>query len=399
MSEQNYRLPPMGETQSNKSNMPKKILPVIVVLGAIVLLWVVMGLFKPEIEKKSDEKIVPAVETIQITAIDFIIPIKTEGMVLPKTKINISAEVLGKIVYVSDKFTNGGVFKEGDVLIKIDPVDYQLAITRAKANVAAQVANLDLQQAKSDLAKTDWKKYGKKGKPNALNLNLPQVASAKAALSGAKADLNLATRNLDKTIVKAPFNGVMLSKNVDLGQFVNIGVALAGVASTQVAEIRVSLSDEQLSMSGLDQFDSNSTIQVVIGSQEIPGQQWRGKVSAVEAQRDARTLFNYAVVQVELPFTQQASALRFNTFVEVAFKGKTLKDVFRLSRSYVMLNNRVKVLDDQSSLQIKSVEVVYSDEDNLYIANGLNEGDKIITTQLPSTQIGSKLNLENSTGQ
>lgn len=388
MSENSYTLPPMGE--STKSNKAKAI--IVVILVTVVLLMV-MKMFKPEIEKKEFIEVVPIVETMSLQAISFTFPMKTEGMVLPKTRINISAEVAGKIIHVAENFKNGGVFEKDEVLLKIDPIDYQLAITRAKANIAAQQANLDLQQAKSDLARKDWAKYGKKGKPGALNLNIPQVDSAKAALLGAKADLKLALRNLEKTIITAPFEGVILSKNSDLGQFVTMGVTLAGVASTEMAEIRVSLSDEQLIMGGLSNFDQTQKVGVVVTSQEIGRQLWHGKLAAIEAQRDAKTLFNYGVVEVPLPFTQQDSALRFNTFVEVQFQGKTLESVFVLPRSFMMLNNKIKLLDSKSQLLIKSVNVVYSDNENFYISSGLNEGDQVITTQLPGIKSGSLLKI------
>jgi len=390
MSEKPYTLPPMGE--QSKFNKAKA---VVVVIAVTIGLLMVMKIFKPEIEKKEAVNIVSSVETISVQAIDFTPPITTEGMVLPQTKINISAEVAGKVVFVADNFKNGGAFAKDEVLLKIDPVDYQLAITRAQANISSQQANLDLQQAKSDLAKKDWVKYGKKGKPNALNLNIPQVDSAKAALLGAKADLKLAQRNLDKTIVTAPFDGVMLSKGSDLGQFVSMGVALASVASTEVAEIRVSLSDEQLIMSGLVNFDQTQNVSVVITSEEIGSQQWQGKLASIEAQRDARTLFNYAIIEVILPFTQNVSALRFNTFVDVQFQGQTLESVYPISRSYMMLENKLKLLDSQSKLLIKSVEVVYSDDESFYVSGGLKDGDQVITTQLPGIKPGSLLNVVN----
>ena len=390
MPNKNYTLPPVQQIERNNSRF-KKIIPAIIVIMVVLVLWYLMSLFKPSIKKKDDTKVVPVVTTIKINPVDFIIPIKAEGMVLPQIKINISSEVSGKIIHVSDKFSNGGSFTKGDVLVKIDPIDYQLAITRAKASVAAQIANLDLEQAKSDLAKQDWKKYGKKSKANALNLNLPQVSSAKAALSGARADLKIAQRNLSKATIKAPFSGVILSKNVDMGQFVSLGIALASIASTETSEVRISLSDAQLRMSGLDKFSDSYHVNVNVSSDEISQQSWQATITAVEAQRDARTLFNYTIVEIKKPFTQQPIPLRFNTFVEVEFDGETLHGVFPLSRNYMMLNNKVKLFDSQSQLLIKSVEVAYSDDEYFYISNGLSADDEIIITQLPGIKSGNKL--------
>lgn len=385
MSEQQHTLPPMGGIKKSKN----KIFPVLTVLIITFVLISIMIKLKPEIDRKAETEFVPMVDTMKIKSIDFVVPIKTEGMVLPKTKINFSSESVGKIVWIADSFTTGGEFKRGDLLVKIDPRDYQLAITRSQANVSARLANLELEQAKSDLAKSDWKKYGKKGKPSALNLNLPQVASAKAALEGAKADLDLAKRNLEKTQVVAPFNGTIITKNSDVGQFVNVGTNLAVIASTEAAEIRVSLTDVQLSESGLTA--SLIKPKVKISSEEIKQTQWLGVVAHVEAQRDARTLMNYVVIHVDHPFVQQDQALRFNTFVTVQFEGKVLQSVFPLQRNYLMLNDRIKVLDNNSKLLIKPVEISYSDEDFVYVSSGLNADDLVITTQLPNIKAGSLL--------
>lgn len=387
------KLPPIKSLQSTKTR--NKVKPVLLVLLVTVILVFLMIVLKPKEQKKEDVKVVPTVEVIQIQPIDYVIPIKSEGVILPKTQINIAAEVSGKITFVADGFINGGTFVKGDELLKIDPRDYELAITRAKANVAAQQANLDLQQAKSDLAKSDWKKYGKKGKPNALNLNLPQVASAKAALDGARADLQLAKRNLEKTHITAPFSGVILSKMVDLGQFVGLGTSLVSVASTEVAEVRMSLSDSQLHNSGLDKFDGSQNIQVGISSEEAAGIQWTGKIASIEAQRDARTLFNYAIVEVAQPFSQQSVPLRFNTFVNAQLNGVTLYQVYPIERGNIMLDNKVRVLSDQSKLIHKDVESVYSDDDFKYISKGIDSEDRIITTGLSHSKVGDELKLAN----
>ncbi len=388
MSKQTHTLPPMGEEHKKKKSY---ILPIVVVIAITVALLMLMKTLKPQEQKKDEDVVVTTVEVISIQPVDYTIPIQTEGMVLPQTSISFSAEIAGKIVNVADDFSNGGQFSKGEVLVEIDDNDYQLAITRAQANVANAKASLDLEQAKSDLARKDWVKYGKKGKPSALNLNLPQVASAHAALDGANADLKLAQRNLDKTKVVAPFDGVIFNKMADVGQFVSTGMALATIASTEVAEIRVALSDDQLVQSGLN--DSLDNVHVSISSEETQNVHWQGLVKQIEAQRDARTLMNYVVIEVEDPFMQQQMALRFNTFVAVEFPGMTLKGIYPLNREYMLLNNRIKVLDSDSKLSIKSVDIAYSDDDYFYLSQGLDKKDKVITTQLPSIKPGSQLKL------
>ena len=386
MSENSSIIAPTGGRKKSS------LIPVLIVVAITVVLIMLMKMRQPVNEKKADAVVIPTVKTIKVEPIDYVVPIVTEGMVLPKTQISFASEISGKVSYVAPQFTNGGQFKKDDVLVQIDSRDYELAITRAKANVAARKAALDLEQAKSDLAKSDWEKYGKKGEPSALNLNLPQVDSAKAALAGARADLLLAQRNLEKTGIKAPFDGVIIGKSVDIGQFVNIGMTLATIASIETAEIKIALSDEQMQNSRLNTLINE--ILVTITSEETNNNTWQGKVAHIEAQRDSRTLLNYAIIEVNQPFSQNDIPLRFNSFVNVEFAGKTLNSVYPVSRDYVLLGNKVYLLNSQSELEIKQLEIAHSDEENFYVSSGLTSRSEIITTKLSGVKSGSKLKLD-----
>lgn len=180
---------------------------------------------------------------------------------------------------------------------------------------------------------------------------------------------------------------------VDLGQFVGLGTSLVSVASTGIAEVRMSLSDSQLHNSGLDKFDGSQNIQVGITSEEAAGIQWTGKIVSIEAQRDARTLFNYAIVEVARPFSQQSVPLRFNTFVNARLDGATLQQVYPVERGNIMLDNKVRVLSPESKLIYKEVESVYTDDDFKYISKGIDSKDRIVTTGLSHSKVGDELKL------
>ena len=126
------------------------------------------------------------------------------------------------------------------------------------------------------------------------------------------------------------------------------------IASTEVAEVRVSLSDQELLQSGLN--TSLENVSVNIRSEEMNEITWQGKVKQIEAQRDSRTLMNYVIIEVDQPFSQQQMALRFNTFVTVEFAGQKLFGVYPINREYLLLNNRIKLLDSQSKLMIQDLE-------------------------------------------
>src|SRR5690606_29178044 len=122
------------------------------------------------------------------------------------------------------------------VLLQIEPADYQVAVSRSEANLASARANLDLEKAKAEQAQKDWESFGKKTKPSDLLLNIPQLKGAQAAVDAAKADLQKTLRDLSKTTIKAPFDGTVLTKQVDIGQFVTVSGQLARLAGIETAE-------------------------------------------------------------------------------------------------------------------------------------------------------------------
>ncbi len=372
------------------------------VLGVTVVLFMALMMFKQPPEKKPQVKSGYLVETIQVFPEDVQLQVESQGVVRPKRQITLVAEVSGKIQQVAENFAPGATFSAGEVLIQIDPADYEVAVQRAQANVANAKAKLELEQAKSKVALQDWKKYGKKGKPSPLVLNLPQVASAKAALAAAQADLKKALRDLEKTRIRAPFDGIVLQKNADIGQFVTPGANLGSIANSDVAEVRLPLTDEELAMLELPKL-LNSPHQPVRFAVELPlpetlaKEQWQGIARRVEAQREASTLLNYLAVEINDPFSlleeNPAEPLKLNTFLQARIPGKTLHRVFRIDRALLLRGDEVNIYKPDNTLEIRPVHVLYRDRQYAYVDRGLKPGERIIVTPIVSPYNGMKLRL------
>ena len=231
----------------------KRLLHIVVTLALVVL--GVLGMFalsssKPQIKKQKQVVPVPMVRTIKVKTGPQSVHILGEGTVRPLQKIDLVPQVSGKVVYVSPALVNGGAFRKGETLLRIDPVDYELAVTLTRAKVKNAESLLHLAEEEAAAASQEWRMYHAKGskpvsKPPPLVAKEPQLTAAKARLEADRADLSIAMLHLKRTEIKAPFEGRVGEENVDSGQYVPAGKALADIYSTEVAEIVVPLEDEK----------------------------------------------------------------------------------------------------------------------------------------------------------
>ncbi len=310
-------------SHQDKPSFIKRLIPVIVVIALVLILIKVMGAMKTEPVKVPEKPQGFLIETATLTPTDLILTIESQGTLQPKRQIALLSEISGKVQSLNSAFTVGGLFNAGDVLVTLDPADYQVAVARADANLAGAQAQLDLDQAKSDQARKDWQSFGKKGQPSDLLLNKPQLAGAQASVKAAQADLRKAQRDLSKTEIKAPFAGTVLTKTVDLGQFVGMSGQLGAIAGTEVGEVRLPLSNSDINKLNLNNLPLDQEALAVTFMDDQGQVITSGYIKRLESSKDSRTLMNYAVAEIQQPF---ADNLLFNTFLQAKITGSTSSD-------------------------------------------------------------------------
>ena len=133
-----------------------------------------------------------------------------------------------------------------EALVELDPADYQAALTGARARLARAEAALAQEEARAKQAKLNWEDIGYDEEPSDLVLRVPQLKEARANVDAALADLDQATRNLERTKIRAPFDGRVQARIVGLGQSVGAGTPLGEVFATDYAEVRLPLTPRQL---------------------------------------------------------------------------------------------------------------------------------------------------------
>jgi RND family efflux transporter MFP subunit len=234
---------------------------VFIVLGVLGLR--VLMASKPEMKKRKPPPPVPMVRTIQVKMGPQGVTIRGEGTVQPLREINLVPQVGGKVVKVSPSLVNGGVFRKGDTLLQIDPEDYELAVTLARAKVKDAESVLEMAAEEAAAAKEEWRLLYEDNEevekePPSLVAKEPQLAAAKARLAAERADLRKASLNLERAGLKAPFSGRVGEENVDVGQYVSPGQSLGILYSTEAAEIIVPLEGEALFWFDVPAFTSSN---------------------------------------------------------------------------------------------------------------------------------------------
>ncbi|MES0398015.1 MAG: efflux RND transporter periplasmic adaptor subunit [Syntrophobacteria bacterium] len=366
---------------------------VLITMGVVG--FIVLTASKPEMKKRKPPAPVPMVRAIKTNSGPQTVYIRGEGTVRPLREINLVLEVGGKVIGVSPALVNGGVFKEGDTLLQIDPVDYELAVTLARAKVKEAESRLELAEEEALAAVEEWRllypdSSGEDSKPPALVAKEPQLAAAQARLEAGKADLRKALLSLERTKLKAPFAGRVGEEKVDVGQYVSPGQALGTLYSTEVAEISVPLEGGDLFWFDVPAFTSTdgrgapAVIRASLAGRELS---WLGKVVRTEGRLDERTRMIHVVVRVDKPYARKPP-LVFGLFVTVEIEGREIEKAAIIPRGALHQGNVVWVLDQESRLRFRKVEVARVQGDEVVVTEGLEDGEAVVITPLKAVTDG-----------
>ena len=343
-------------------------------------------------EKKTEARLPPLV-SLQPFAFDNITyQVASQGTVQAKTETTLVSEVNGKITAIADAFVAGGFFQAGDILVRIEPADYQTAVKAAEAALATAKAALEEERARAKVAERDWLNFTS-GKAPALGLRKPQLASALAKVNSAEADLERARRDLSRTEIRAPYSGMVKSRAANLGQFVSRGSPLGVLLDTAVAEVRLPLSQTDLTDLGI-QGQHQLQLQALLSDDS--GQQWPATLVRTEGVLDSQSRVIYGVAELTDPYrrAQTGAPLRFGQFVQAKISGRTANAVMQLPRHLLKPGQQVLIADKELKLQLRTVRLDRADQAYAYIAGGIETGDQLVVSPLANPIPGMQVRTE-----
>lgn len=357
---------------------------------------------RPVVETAEKPRLIPVVRTLEAELQDMRLTVISQGTVGPRTVTNLLPEVSGRVVYISPSLALGGFVEEEEVLLRIDPYDYQLAIAQAESAIAQARLNLEKEKAEAEVSRQEWEALGKGEEASPLVLREPQIAYAEAALESARASLEQARRNLEKTEIRSPFTGRVRQKSVDIGQYVSPGSSLAQLYSVDVAEVRIPLPDSDLQYVNIplnyrgDDPESNQGPDVIVTA-EFAGKKhsWEGKIVRTEGEIDPASRMLYAIVQVEDPYARSKDRnkppLAVGMFVNTEIQGKWVSGVVALPRSAVREGSSVWIVSSDNRLEFREVNILKAETDRILIDRGILDKEVICISSLDAVVEGMQV--------
>ncbi|WP_277053805.1 efflux RND transporter periplasmic adaptor subunit [Pseudoalteromonas marina] len=342
-----------------------------------------------EQEKKALVDTRPTVQVEPVSANDHQVVINSYGEVKPLENTQLSAQVSGEVLSWHPSFVAGGVVARGETLFSIEKDNYEAAVLVAEAELARAQAGLIEEQAQAKVAEDEAKRFPSKARTD-LFLRKPQVLSAQANVKSAQAALKRAQRDLENCDVKAPYDALIVSRNVGVGQYVTMGSQVAELNNIETAEVIIPIA-------GFDSVFLPERIKGVTATVIQKGLNSFTREGVIDRDLgivDNATRMSSLVVRIEDPYglENKQPAIKFGSYVQVNFAGTTLNNIYRLPQALVN-NQTVWVVGENQTLEPRKVTVIREEGEYFYISSGLKADDKLVVTLPEYPQKGMEVKI------
>jgi len=317
------------------------------------------------------------------------------GNVQPEREITLSTRVGGELVSIDPLFVDGGFVDQGQHLVTIDPADYENELTLHQSELKQVMAELAIEQGRQAVARKELEALGQEltDENRALVLREPQIASIRARVQAAEAAVDQARLNLQRTRITSPFDAQIMVSTADLGSQVAPGDAVARLVGTERYWVVASVPQRHLGRLIFPNGDQpGSQVEITLDTVWGKGVSRRGRVLRLLGELDPMARLAKVLIVVEDPLALQTDGppLLLHTIVQARIDGKPLTDVYRLPRD-VLRQNDTLWLYNNGELAIRQVNVVYGNADYIFVSDGLEPGDEVVTTPLASVAEGRPL--------
>ena len=372
---------------------------VILLAGFGAWVWLSEPVEEPAPEQRARKTL--KTERLILERCDYQIKLKSQGTVRAHYATTLTALVTGRVTHIHPAFEDGSFFKEGDVLVELDPSDLQAKVTGAESRLARAEAALAREEARAKQAKLNWEDIGYEEEPSPLVLREPQLKEARAVVTASQAELDQARRDLDRAKIRAPFDGRVKKRRIGLGTAVNATPPLGEVFATDIAEVRLPLSPSQLHFIDLPTREGDAPVSVTLTDalgRNTPGKtaSWEAQIIRTEGALDETSRELFAIARIEDPFglIDEKPELRIGQPVRAEIKAMVMKDVFVIPRDTLRGINLIYRINKEQSRIIKTeIEPVWSNEETLLVREGIGNGDWLATSRMPHVSNGAPVEI------
>lgn len=379
----------MDNIPPKKSGSPRVIK---VLLLSLLVLIIAAGIAKwliataPSPGRRPPREQAALVEAMPLKSGTESVVIEASGTVVPSREVELQARVTGQIIALSSAFRPGGRLSAGEEVARIDPEDYRLTVESRKADVVEAEQEYQIELGRQDIARHEWSLLSDRMEVTELDRELalrrPQLEQAKAAVASARAGLRQAELDLNRTSVTAPFNAVVLSKDIEVGTQVSSSTGLGTMAGTDEFWITLTLPVADLSWFSAGPGEEGARVDLFTTGphREIP--HWEGRVIEKLADLDDKGRLAQVIVSVSGPLDNPEHPLLLGMYVTAEIEGKAIPDVFSIPRNALRGSDRVWLVDHENRLELREVEPIWSGPDRVSVRDGLKPGRLLVTSNL-----------------
>ena len=375
----------------------KFILPIGIILLGVVLFRTVASM-KPKVKKAPAAAVIPVVEVFELHSKSRKAGVFATGVVRPEQEVTLLPELGGKVTYVAKQLTPGGRVKKGQVLIRIDAREYQLSLEQQQGMLRNSELQVELEQARAELAKHEWELIGEKGKAPDIVSRKSQQAAAEVTVRSNKSAIRRARLNLARTVIRAPFDATVVSERVDVGQVVAPSFQLAQLVGTQRMRVNVSLALGDLDLIQIPSLNGEvgSSARIVQNLTPSKTLERKGQVVSLVERLDEQTRRAQVVVSVEDPFSKEGGLpLMPGAYVDVTIEGSAFESVLEVPRATVYEGNVVWVVNKNRELERRELRPAWGEAESLFLVEGkggLLAGERVVFTRLAAPVVGMRVN-------
>jgi RND family efflux transporter MFP subunit len=372
--------------------MSKKALyPLLLLVGGLFLAFLI-SVNKPEVVPVPYEPIVPTVRVIEVKATTEYLEVSSQGTVQPRSQSELTPEVSGRVVWISPSLVNGGAFREDDILLRIDDADYLTLLERSEA--ALKRSQVENTLSEDELKRLTSLHQRQLASQQQLDTTRRAAQVDEATLRESRAGMEQARRDLSRTRLQAPFDGLVRSEHVDLGQFVTRGQSIGIIYATDYVEVRLPISADQLSYLGLPistrgqippSLSPPVTVSANFGETRLF---WEGQLVRLEAEFDEKSRMVYGVALLAIEESEESPILPVGLFVQADIRGRSVEHVIRLPRSAMRDDNQVLVVGSDNRLHFRQVSLLRLEHDDILISEGLEDGERVCISPLQTVVNG-----------
>ena len=376
----------------------------LLILGIALITYVSLQFFKSSAPSAARGESVGVralqVEARKLQPTNFPVVVQSFGTIEPAESFRIHALVAGQVISKSDKFRDGNRVDKETVLLQLDRSQFQVVLANARADYAAAMLALADERARADQAESDWAKRGPDGKAKDYVLRKPHLISAEARLESAKTAVEIARQDLERTAVKAGFDGIIRSVSVDQGAYVNTTQELGRGFADSVAEIRLPVKAADLLLLRGDEAGASDKAPIeieLVNTLSRTNERWLARYERMESSFDPLTQQATIVAHVDGPFSSaDKAALLPGQYVSASIVGQELKGVIVVENELIYQDSYVYVVEgeDRDQLVQRPVTILHRTSDKSVIESGLAPGDELITTILGSLPSGTRIHIK-----